>query len=66
MSFSTLQLEIDGPVARIWLDRPELRNAFDEVVIRELGRPSPKPARRARCARSCSARAGRPSAPAPT
>ena len=37
MSFSTLQLEIDGPVARIWLDRPELRNAFDEVVIRELG-----------------------------
>jgi methylglutaconyl-CoA hydratase len=24
-------------VARIWLNRPELRNAFDDVVIRELG-----------------------------
>lgn len=36
-TFTTLQLHIDGTVARIWLDRPELRNAFDEVVIRELG-----------------------------
>ena len=35
--FSTLDLRIDGAVARIWLNRPELRNAFDEVVIRELG-----------------------------
>jgi methylglutaconyl-CoA hydratase len=37
MSFTTLRLELDGSVARIWLDRPELRNAFDDVVIRELG-----------------------------
>ncbi|VTU30217.1 1,4-Dihydroxy-2-naphthoyl-CoA synthase [Variovorax sp. SRS16] len=36
-SFTTLQLAIEGAVARIWLDRPESRNAFDEVVIRELG-----------------------------
>jgi len=35
-TYSTLQLSLDGPVARIWLDRPELRNAFDEVVISEL------------------------------
>ena len=35
-AFTTLALDFDGPVARIWLDRPELRNAFDDVVIREL------------------------------
>jgi methylglutaconyl-CoA hydratase len=36
-SFTTLELAIEGAVARIWLNRPELRNAFDDVVIRELG-----------------------------
>ncbi|MET0544605.1 MAG: enoyl-CoA hydratase/isomerase family protein [Variovorax sp.] len=36
-NFTTLTLSLDGAVARIWLDRPELRNAFDDVVIRELG-----------------------------
>ncbi|WP_076998543.1 enoyl-CoA hydratase/isomerase family protein [Variovorax sp. KK3] len=36
-TFTTLELAVEGPVARIWLDRPDLRNAFDEVVIRELG-----------------------------
>ncbi|MBO9651290.1 MAG: enoyl-CoA hydratase/isomerase family protein [Variovorax sp.] len=36
-SFTTLELSIEGAVARIWLNRPELRNAFDDVVIRELG-----------------------------
>lgn len=35
-TFTTLSLTIDGPIARIWLDRPELRNAFDDVVIGEL------------------------------
>jgi len=35
-NFTTLQLEIEGTVARIWLNRPELRNAFDDIVIREL------------------------------
>ncbi|WP_431275109.1 enoyl-CoA hydratase/isomerase family protein [Variovorax ureilyticus] len=36
-SFTTLELSIEGAVASIWLNRPELRNAFDDVVIRELG-----------------------------
>jgi methylglutaconyl-CoA hydratase len=36
-SFTTLELSVEGAVARIWLNRPELRNAFDDVVIRELG-----------------------------
>lgn len=39
--FSTLELVFDGPdharVARIWLNRPDLRNAIDDVFIRELG-----------------------------
>ena len=33
---STLQIERDGPVARVWLNRPEVRNAFNEGVIAEL------------------------------
>jgi len=37
-NFNTLELQADGPVARIWLNRPELRNAFDEEVIDELSR----------------------------
>ncbi|MDM0042915.1 enoyl-CoA hydratase/isomerase family protein [Variovorax dokdonensis] len=36
-NFNALQVEADGPVARIWLNRPDLRNAFDDEVIGELG-----------------------------
>ena len=35
--FTTLELSIEGAEARIWLNRPDLRNAFDDDVIRELG-----------------------------
>ena len=35
--FTTLELQLDGAVARIWLNRPEMRNAIDDVFIRELG-----------------------------
>jgi methylglutaconyl-CoA hydratase len=31
-----IQLEIDGPVARVWLNRPEVRNAFDGLMVTEL------------------------------
>lgn len=31
-----LQLEYDGPVARVWMNRPDLRNAFDGLMITEL------------------------------
>jgi methylglutaconyl-CoA hydratase len=34
--FTALEVQADGPVARIWLNRPDLRNAFDETVIGEL------------------------------
>jgi methylglutaconyl-CoA hydratase len=31
-----IQLEVEGPVARIWLNRPEVRNAFDGLTVTEL------------------------------
>jgi methylglutaconyl-CoA hydratase len=34
--YSTLKLEKDGVVARVTLDRPEVKNAFDDVLIGEL------------------------------
>ena len=33
---STLQIERDGAVAHVWLNRPEVRNAFNESMIAEL------------------------------
>lgn len=33
---STVRIERTGPVARVWLDRPEVRNALDGTLIREL------------------------------
>jgi len=34
--FTTLDIELDGPVATIWMNRPERHNAFDELLIAEL------------------------------
>ena len=31
-----LELEIDGPVARVWMNRPDARNAFDGLMVTEL------------------------------
>src|SRR6185436_17479236 len=31
-----IQLEINGPVARVWLNRPDVRNAFDGLTVTEL------------------------------
>ena len=33
---TTLRIERDGPVARVWLNRPEVRNAMNGTLIREL------------------------------
>ncbi len=33
---STLRIERSGAVARVWLDRPDVRNALNGVLIREL------------------------------
>lgn len=32
----TITIERDGPVAHVWLDRPEVRNALNGALIREL------------------------------
>ena len=34
--YSTIRVERDGPLRRVSLARPDVRNAFDEVMIREL------------------------------
>ena len=34
--FMSLEIELNGPVATIWMNRPELHNAFDEILIAEL------------------------------
>lgn len=34
--FTALELESSGPVATLWMNRPELHNAFDETLIAEL------------------------------
>lgn len=36
MEFNTIQIEIKDRIATIWLNRPEIRNAFNEVMISEL------------------------------
>jgi len=35
-TFRTIELGRDGPVGRIWLNRPDVRNAFNAVMIDEL------------------------------
>lgn len=36
MTYRTLELDIDGACATVWLNRPQVRNAFDDTVIAEL------------------------------
>jgi len=36
MGYNTLEIEYTGRTATIWLNRPDIRNAFNEVMIGEL------------------------------
>jgi methylglutaconyl-CoA hydratase len=36
MNYQTLELQADGAVATVWLNRPEVRNAFNETSIAEI------------------------------
>jgi enoyl-CoA hydratase/carnithine racemase len=36
MAYQTLTLETDGPVARLWLDRPERLNALNPTALEEI------------------------------
>ena len=38
MQLERLEVEYEGPVARIWMNRAEVRNAFDGLMITELRR----------------------------
>jgi len=38
LKLERLELETDGEVARVWLNRPEVRNAFDGLMVTELRR----------------------------
>lgn len=35
-TFQTIQFELTGDIATLWLNRPEIHNAFNEVMIGEL------------------------------
>ena len=43
MQLERLEVEIDGPVARVWLNRPEVRNAFDGLMVTELRKTLVRP-----------------------
>jgi methylglutaconyl-CoA hydratase len=36
MTYLTLRLERRGPAAWVWMNRPEVHNAFDETLIADL------------------------------
>jgi methylglutaconyl-CoA hydratase len=36
MKLERLEIAFDGPVARVWLNRPDVRNAFDGLMVTEL------------------------------
>ena len=36
MPFQALQIELSGPVATLWMNRPDRHNAFDETLIAEI------------------------------
>ena len=36
MDFERIEIAFDGPVARVWLNRPDVRNAFDGLMVTEL------------------------------
>lgn len=35
--YERLETETDGPVLRVWLNRPAKRNALDQLTVREIG-----------------------------
>lgn len=36
MNYTTIEIEIKNQMATVWLNRPEIHNAFNEIMIREL------------------------------
>ena len=61
-----LQLHHERGVETVTLNRPEVRNAFNDEVIAEIRRCSWNSPSATRCAASSWPATARPSAPAPT
>jgi methylglutaconyl-CoA hydratase len=38
VNFERIEIEVQGPVARVWMNRPDVRNAFDGLMVTELRR----------------------------
>jgi methylglutaconyl-CoA hydratase len=36
VTFERIDVELEGPVARVWMNRPDVRNAFDGLMVTEL------------------------------
>ena len=36
MAYETLTLDVDGPIGRLWLDRPQKRNALNPTALEEI------------------------------
>ena len=66
MTYKTLKIERRGAAAWVWMNRPELHNAFDETLIAELTEAFGQlDAETRRSAPSCSQATARASRPAP-
>jgi methylglutaconyl-CoA hydratase len=64
--YETLEILRDGGVATIWMNRPDVHNAFNEQLIAELTAACQASTPTTRCAWWCSPGAARASRPAPT
>jgi methylglutaconyl-CoA hydratase len=62
----TLEISVAGKVATITLNRPDVRNAFNETAIADLTMAFDEVSQERTCAPSCWPRTARPSAPART
>jgi Enoyl-CoA hydratase/carnithine racemase len=47
---SALRIEREGAIARVWLDRPEVRNALSGALIAELASTSERWPKTTACA----------------
>ena len=61
-----VQYEVKGPIATIWINRPEVKNCVNPGLLSGSAKRLPGRSRRRASARWCSVAAATPSAPAPT
>jgi methylglutaconyl-CoA hydratase len=64
--YETLEIERSGRVATLWMNRPDVFNAFNEQLIAELARPAPSSTPTPACGWWCWRGGGSTSPPVPT